>query len=217
MAEEIDLFVFHQANTYMQYLIGTGILRASQVDGSYDGSPSRFVASRGQVVVQGYATNEPYIYEHEVRAWGRKVAYALVQDTNYPNYADVLAIRPADRLRLDRCLKRLVPIIQQAQVDFLTHPEAALRRIVAIVDAYHPGFTYSRGNAEYAVHQLRDLGLVGNGSDGTLGDLEPGRLLRMIKIVAPIAATQKKKLKPGLSPTDLATNDYIDRSIGLPR
>lgn len=209
--------VYYQANTYMQYLLGSGILRASQVDGSYDGSPSQFVASRGEVVVQGYATNEPYVYQHEVRAWGKPVDYELVQNTNYPNYADTLAIRPADRARLDGCLRRLVPLVQHAQVDFLSNPQPALHRIVDIVAGYHAGFTYSQGNAEFAVHQLRDLGLVGNGGNGTLGDFDTTRLQRMVNIVVPIAKGQHKPVKANLTPADIATDDYIDHSIGLPR
>jgi hypothetical protein len=209
--------VYYQGNTFMEYLIGSGILRRSQVDGSYDGTPSRFVASGGKIAIQGYATNEPYVYQHEVRAWRKPVAYALVQDTNYPNYADTLAIRPADRPRLDGCLRKLVPILQGAQVDFLAHPEPALRRIVEIVRAYHAGFTYSQGNAEFAVRQLRSLGLVGNGSNNTLGDFDTDRLQRMLNIVVPIVKSEHKPVKDRLTPTDIATNDYLDHSIGLPR
>src|SRR6266508_3359933 len=85
--------LYFQTGTFMQYLLGSGILRASQVDGSYDGSPSAFVASGGKLVVQGYATNEPYLYEHEVTAWGKPVKFQLIYDTGYPNYGNVLAVR----------------------------------------------------------------------------------------------------------------------------
>jgi hypothetical protein len=207
--------VYLQGNTYMNYLTGTGILRPGQVEGSYDGTPARFVTSGGKVVIQGYATNEPYLYEHEVHAWGRPVAYQLVQDTNYPNYANMLAIRARDRDRLDGCLRRLVPIIQQAQVDFLTRPEPTLARIVNIVAAYDTGFTYTPGNAAFGAHQLRDLGLAGNGADHTLGDTRTDRLQRLIDIITPIAAGQHKPVKTGLAPADLATNDYLDPAIGL--
>ncbi len=208
--------VYFQGNTYMDYLTGTGILRPSQVEGSYDGTPTRFVESGGKVVVQGYATNEPYLYEHEVSAWGKPVSYQLVQDTNYPDYANMLAIRSRDRERLDGCLRALVPIAQQAQVDFLTNPGSTLAEIVKIVAAFDVGFSYTAGNAAYAVDTLKKLGLVGNGTDHTLGDTRTDRLQRMIDIITPIAAGQKKLLKPGLTPADLATNQYLDPAIGLP-
>jgi hypothetical protein len=208
--------VYHAGNTYMDYLAGTGILRPGQVEGSYDGTPARFVESGGQVVMQGYATNEPYLLEHEIARWGRKVAYQLVQDTNYPNYANMLAVRSRDRAGLDGCLRRLVPVVQQAQVDFLTRPQPTLDRIVAIVAAYRAGFTYTGGLAADAAVTLRKLGLAGNGGDHTLGDTSTARLQRMLDILTPIAAGQHKPIRAGLTPADLATNDYLDPTIGLP-
>lgn len=210
--------VYRGGNTYMAYLTGTGILRPGQVDPSYDGSPARFVASGGRVVVQGFATNEPEIYEHEVKSWSRPVRYQLVQDTNFPNYANALAIRPRDRQGLDGCLRRLVPILQQAQVGFLTHPEVTLARIVSIVAAFHTSFRYSAVNAAFAARQLvnPELSLTGNDRDRVLGRVDPGRVQRLINIIKPIAAGQRKPVKDGLTPADLATNDYVSPGIGLP-
>ncbi len=207
--------LYFQGNTYMDYLLGSGILRRSQVDGSYDGSPAAFVASGGKLAVQAYATNEPYTYQHEIKAWGRPVAYQLVYDTGYPNYANVLAVRADRRSALDGCLHRLVPLIQQAQVDFITNPSAAINLIVKVSDAYQDGFVYSKGNAEFAVAQMRQLGIVANGADPTLGNFDTGRLDRLIKIVTPIYAGQHKPIRPGLGPVDVATNAYIDPAIGL--
>jgi hypothetical protein len=207
--------VYYQGATYMEYLIGTGILRRRQTDGSYDGTPTRFASERGSVVVQGYATNEPWVYGHEVAVWDRPVQYQLISETNYPQYANTLAIRTDDRARLDGCLRRLVPIVQQAQVDFLVHPAGTLARIVSIVDALHSSFTYTRGNADFAVRQLRDLGLSGNGNNRTLGDFDTGRLQRMIDIVVPIVTAQHRAVRQPLRPADIATNDYIDPAIGV--
>jgi hypothetical protein len=185
------------------------------VDASYDGSPSAFVASRGQIAVQGYATNEPYTLAHEVPAWGKPVAYQLVYDTGYPNYANILAVRTDKRDALDACLHRLVPMLQQAQVDFITNPTTAIDRIVKVNNAYHGGFVYSRGNALFAVRQMRSLGIVSNGGDQTLGNFDTGRLDRLLHIVAPIFAGQHKPIPAGLGPAQVATNAYIDPAIGL--
>src|SRR5919197_198390 len=102
--------LYFAGNTYMDYLVGSGILRKRQIDGSYDGSPSRFVASGGQIAAQGYATNEPYTYQHEIKAWGRPVAYQLVYDMGYPNYANVLAVRADKLASLSGCLRRFGPV-----------------------------------------------------------------------------------------------------------
>jgi hypothetical protein len=128
--------LYFQGSAYMEYLVGAGILRRAQIDGSYDGSPSRFVASGGSIAVQGYATDEPYLYEHEVKAWGKPVAFQLVVDTGYPNYANVLTVRADQKARLAPCLQRLVPILQQAQVDFMRDPAGTVDLIVKLDRAY---------------------------------------------------------------------------------
>src|SRR6266536_3584408 len=51
--------LYFQGSAYMEYLVGAGILRRAQIDGRYDGSPSRFVASGGKIAVQGYAPTSP--------------------------------------------------------------------------------------------------------------------------------------------------------------
>lgn len=81
--------------------------------------------------------------------------------------------------------------------------------------AYNSGFVYSKGNAEFAVRQMRQLGIVANGGAQTLGNFDTGRLDRLLHIVGPILAGQRKPIKQGLGPVDVATNAYIDSSIGL--
>jgi hypothetical protein len=207
--------LYFQGSTYMDYLLGSGILRKHQVDGSYDGSPSAFVASGGKIAVQGYATNEPYTYQHEVRSWGKPVAYQLVYDTGYPNYANVLAVRADRQTALAGCLRRLVPLIQQAQLDFMAKPGPAIGLLLKLVDAYQGGFVYSKGNAEFAVEQMRRLGIVANGHDTTLGNFDPERLQRLISIVGPISTGQHKPIRAGLTPEQVATNQFTDPAIGL--
>jgi hypothetical protein len=212
--------LYYQGSPYMDYLLGAGILRPSQVDSSYNGGPDRFVAARGRIVVQGYATNEPWAWQHEVTAWGRPLRYALVNDTGYPNYANILAIRPADRGRLDACLRKLVPVVQQAQVDFLADPGPATDLIVRLVGQYKTaGFTYTRALADYAVTTMRDEGIVGNGggpAGHTLGGFDEARIRKLLDILVPIFTGQNKPIRADAGPADLVTNDYLDPAVGLP-
>jgi hypothetical protein len=129
-----------------------------------------------------------------VRQWRRPVRYALINDTGYPNYANLLAIRVRDRDRLSGCLA-----------------------ILSAVDAYRGGFFYSRALADYAVDVMAREGIVGNGGNRTLGDIDADRVKRLISILTPILASQRKPLKPGLTVDDLVTNAYIDPTIGLPQ
>jgi hypothetical protein len=209
--------LYYQGSPFMDYLLGSGILRPSQVDGSYDGSPSRFVAAGGKIAVQGYATNEPFLLEHEVRQWHRPVRYALVNDTGYPNYANMLAIRVKDRDRLSACLAKLVPLLQRAQAEFVAAPARTVRLILAAVDAYRGGFFYSQPLADYAVGVMLREGIIGTGGNRTLGDIDPGRIGRLIAILSPILASQRKPIKAGLAAADVVTNAYIDPAITLPQ
>jgi hypothetical protein len=205
---------YFKGDTYMEYLVGSGILRRSQLDNSYDGSPEKFYAAKGEITQAGFATSEPYLYSHDDR-WGRQLRYALVNDTGYPFYPQALSIRPADKAKLAPCLRKLVPILQRAQVDFLANPDRTNAFIIDLVKRYaDPAWSYDPGLAGYAIRQMR-LNFVNNGSDQTLGNFEVGRIQRMIDIVTPILAGQRAELKPGLKPSDLYTNEFIDPSIGV--
>jgi hypothetical protein len=212
---QTDTKVFYfEADTYMQYLLGAGILRESQVDGSYDGKPGNFVAQNGKIAQAGFATSEPYIYEKEVPEWGKPVKYALVNDTGYPMYPQALSIRAADKGKLAPCLEKLVPIVQRAQVDFIKNPAKTNELIVDLVKQYNTGWTYSKGLADYAITKMR-ADFINNGPDKTLGNFETSRVQRMIDIVTPILVSQKQPPKSGLKPEDIATNEYIDPAIGI--
>ncbi len=207
--------LYFQGSSYMAYLLGSGILRQSQVDASYDGTPSRFVAEHGQIAVQGYATEEPYEWAHETPKWNKPLQYQLIDETGYPNYANVLGIRVGDRDRLDGCLRKLVPIIQRAQVDFVQHPGTAIALMLAANKAYHSSFHYDQQLAQYAVRAMLDQGIVSNGGNPTLGDFDTGRIDRLIQILKPIVKGQKKPIRDDLGVVDVVTNAYIDSHIGL--
>lgn len=201
--------------TYMEFLVGSGILRRSQVEGSYDGSPARFVADDGRVAQQGYLTNEVYAYQHEVKQWARPVAYQLVSDAGYPTYPETLAIRADRREELTGCLRRLVPILQQATVDYLADPQPTNELIVRLAKDFG-GYPYSMQRAAYAVRVMAAEGIMGNGADRTVGDFDPARVDKLLSIVRPIFAGQKQPVPDGLAPGELFTNQFVNPAIGLP-
>jgi hypothetical protein len=213
---DTKVLFFDGERTYMDYLVGTGQLRQSQVDGSYDGSPDRLTASRGAIAVQGFATSEPWKWEHEVPAWGKPLRYQLVADSGYPNYRNLLAIRAGDRQRLAGCLHRLVPMLQQSTMDFMADPEPVIRTILSTIAKTKQAYTDSAVRSEQAVKVMRDIGLVTNGKTRVLGDFDLSRVDRLIKIDVPIFGGEHKQLKPGLTVDDIATNEFLDPTISLP-
>ena len=51
--------------------------------------------------------------------------------------------------------------------------------------------------ADYAVKTMKDLGLIGNGPNKTLGNMQTERVKRMVDILTPIFAAQRKPVKDG--------------------
>jgi hypothetical protein len=131
-------------------------------------------------------------------------------------YSEALSIRAEDKDKLAPCLKKLVPIMQQASVDFITKPGPTNELVISTVEKMKDFWTYSQGMANYAVKTLQGLGLVGNGPDKTLGNIQDSRIQRMIEILTPIYAAQHKEIKAGLKPSDVYTNEYINPTIGVP-
>jgi hypothetical protein len=206
--------LYFNGATYMEYLIGSGILRRKQVDGAYDGSPTRFLSDKGKIAQQGFATNEPFIYANALPNWKKPVKFQLIHDTGYPIYPEAIVVRADKKAEHAACLKKLVPIIQRSQVDYVKNPAATNELIIKLNDAYK-GFPYSKEQAAFSVEQQLKLKIVGNGGNGTLGDFDVDRVKQVIEIVGPIYDSQRREVKPGITPQDLVTNEFVDPAIGL--
>ena len=205
--------LYAQGATYLEYLVGSGQLERSQIDAGYTGTPDRWVASRGSIVQQGFLTNEPYAYEHELPAWDKRVAWLLVADAGYPVYPETLVVRSDREKAGAACLKRLVPIIQRSAVGYLADPAPTNALIVRLTQDYD-AYPYSAQRAAYAARVMRDNGIVGNGPDETLGNFDPARVGRLLDIVRPVFARAGQPLPAGLTAEDIVTNEYIDPRVG---
>ncbi|MDN4597213.1 ABC transporter substrate-binding protein [Leifsonia virtsii] len=200
---------------YMSYLQGAGILPTSVTDGSYDGTPAKFVTAKGKDGQQGFATAEPYIYEHEVSAWGKPVKFQLVNDTGYPIYPESVSVRTGDLEKLTPCLKKLVPVLQQADVDYIHNPSETNKLIVQLVNSYNNGWVYDEQVADFGVSQMKKLKIASNGDNGYVGDFDESRVQKVIDITTPIFTKTGSAPKAGLKATDLFTNEFLDKSIGF--
>jgi hypothetical protein len=207
--------LYFQGASYMDYLTGTGILKKSQVDGSYDGTPTNFVSSGGKFAVQGFATSEPYTWSHEVRSWDKPLKYQLIADAGFDFYQQAIGVRKDKLAALKPCLTKLVPIMQQAIVDFVADPAAVNTLILKLVSKYNNGWVYTQGVADYAVATMKSLGIVGNGSDSTLGNFDDARVQKLIGILEPIYKVQNKPILANLTAADLLDNEFLNTKIGL--
>ena len=116
---------------------------------------------------------------------------------------------------LKPCLELFVPIAQQAQVDFIKNPAETNKVIVELVGKYNTGWIYSQGVADFSVAQMLKLGLVGNGTNQTLGDHDEARVTELIKKAVPVYKATGKKVKEDVKASDIVTNEFIDTTIKL--
>jgi ABC-type nitrate/sulfonate/bicarbonate transport system substrate-binding protein len=201
--------------SYVKYLTGAGILDESQIDQSYDGAPATFVAAGGKKAQQGYSSSEPYNYENTIDGWKKPVSYQLLHDAGFPTYKSSLAVRTDAEADNAGCLKKLIPVLQRGEKAYMADPGAANDLIVKAVSDFNSGWVYDQGNADYGVKKMRDEALVADGSDGTLGSFDPGRLQKVTDILTPIFAKQNTPVKDGLTTDQIGTNRYLDPSISL--
>jgi len=200
---------YFETGAYMQYLLSSGQVEDSQLDGSYDGGPSVFIAEGGNIAQQGFASAEPYNYENVFEDWGKPVEFELIHDAGWQTYAAPLAVLDSKKDELSDCMAAFTPIVQQAVVDYVNSPDATNALIVQAVNDYDDFWTYDDELGTASVQLQKDLGLVGNGPDSTVGNFDEDRLTGFIEVAGPVFGVD------GLTPADLMTNEYIDTSIGL--
>mgnify|MGYP001210706966 CR=1 FL=1 len=201
---------------YMDYLTGSGMLKKDQVDGSYTGDPSLFIADEGKSAQQGFGSAEPYLYKSELKDWGKDVKYEYINDVGWENYAESIATKPDNVKKYSACFKKLVPIIQQASVDYVNSPERANKVIMAAVASFGGdfGWTYTQGAADYGVATIKKDKLVDNGPNG-MGSFDLDRVNNLIKLAVPIYKAQGATPKEGVKAEDIVTNEFIDPNIKL--
>lgn len=195
---------------FMEVFISEGIVSADQVDASYDGSPARFIADGGATAQQGFASAEPYNYEHVFEEWGRPVAFELLHDTGFEVYAATIGVRQGDLEEMTPCLEKLVPIIQQATVDYYADPDRTNAMIIDAVETINSFWVYDEGIANYSVEVQKDLGLAGNGGDDIIGNIDGDRIQRVKDQIANAGLEVT-----GADVSELFTNEFIDESIGF--
>lgn len=200
---------------YVDVLVSEGLLQESQIDTSYTGDVSRFVAEDGKIVQAGFVTDEPYRLEHELQEWAKPVKYVLLGD-QYPAYANMLSIRP-DKLAANReCLAALVPLFQRAARDYMADPAPTNDLMIKITSSLDTsGYELSTGLLEDGNGKQRDLGLVANGTDGVLGSFDTARIQDLISRLTPGLTAAGTPPLPGLTPQGLATSEFLDPSISL--
>ena len=211
VSEVVDAIYVFGEPTWMRYFIDQGLVDESIVDSNYQGN---LVLATENVAHQGFLTSEPYKYE-TLESGSIRTDHVLIHDLGWNSYAQNLAVR-ADRLEeLRACLTDLVPILQQAQIDYIAAPDRANAVIVAAVETLDSYWTQSADLTAASVQAQREYGIIGNGDTPTFGDLEDSRVSDFLGKIIPIVRERGIDV-PDLQPSDVATNEFLDPSITYP-
>ena len=211
IAQEVPAVSVFGDRPYMRYFVEQGVVPADKVDTNYKGS---LMLATDDIAHQGFATSEPYRYE-TLESGAIKTAFQLVHDVGWTSYPQNLAI---NRLRLDAlrpCLTKLVPMMQQAQINFVASPDRTIATIGDVVTQLDTSWQQSPELAAYAIATMKSLGIVGNGTTPTFGDFESPRIDDFITRAIPILRGQGLEISD-LTAADLATNEFINPAITLP-
>lgn len=207
--------VYLEGLPFMDFLVAKGFVKKDQLDSSFDGTPSRFVAAGGKLIQQGYASNEPYRWEHDVDGWKKPVKFLLVNDAGYPIYPEGYAVKPDVITSRAACLKALAPMIQQAQVDYAKTPGPMNDALVKIATTINQGPPITAAANADAVKTMLDLKIISNGPNATLGDFDMTRVTQTIDALRPIFSARNQTVPASLKASDIVTNEFVDMSIKL--
>jgi hypothetical protein len=205
---------YFSGSAYMKFLIGKGVFDKSVTDGSYDGTPAKFVAGQGKDAQQGFASAEPFIYANQVPAWNKEVKYALLSTTGWTSYASSISVRNDKLASLTPCLTKLVPVMQQGLVDFMKNPAPTNDLILKLDKAYSRSWPYTLDVADYAVTAMKQNKIVSDGGAANVGSFDPNRVDEMMKIAGPIFL-KSATANPDVKATDLYTNQFLSKTIKL--
>jgi hypothetical protein len=186
--EKITVF---GGSAYVDYLVSAGIAPLSKFDFNYKGD--KILVTEGDTTAhQGFVTAEPYQYAH-LDTGAITVADQLIYDTGWQPYPQAIAIRQ-DKVEPNRaCLEKLIPIMQQAQLDYLK----------------------DQADADFSVKQQLALGIVNNESTPTFGDLENPRVTEFINKAIPVYVGEGVDVPRNLTAADVVNNEFLDPSITM--
>ena len=95
-------------------------------------------------------------------------------------------------------------------MSFSSDPDNTNALIVDVVESFNSSWVYGEEIANYSVNTQSELGLVGNGTNDVVGDMDQDRVQEVIDLMEKAGINTKK-----IGPSDIFTNEYIDESIGF--
>lgn len=204
IAKEVSTIYVFGDQSFMRYFVSTGAVNKNQIDTNYQGN---LLLATEDAAHQGFATSEPYKYS-VLDTGAITTGYEFIHDAGWTSYPQSLAIRK-DRLEEFRpCLAKIVPMLQQAQLDYIAAPERANAIIIATTKTYDSWWTQTEGDTSNSAKTQKEFGIIGNGDTPQFGDFEEARVRDFIAKALPIYREQGLDVMD-VTPADLTTNEFL--------
>jgi len=198
---------------FYDFMVGEKALGPDQVVPEYDGDIQSFIDAVGVVAQQGDALVDPYLLELPDSEFTHPYGSQLIDNVGY-HRDTLLSARPQSVVRYADCFEVLIPVLQRALADYLDDPDATNELLVDLsAKLGHPELDADL--VEFGFETMREQRFVGNGRDDAIGDVNLGRLHELFDDVIPAWESLDISVPGGRDADDLATNEFIDRSIGL--
>lgn len=205
------IYVSTIQRTFGLFLLKSGVPQEVFVEG-YRGDGENFVTNNGTWLNQGFVTSEPHTFATG-KNWNKPIDSITVGELGYPNYTGMLSVATNRMDELAPCLEKLVPVIQQSMVDYITDGTEVLE---LLHEFNEKGYATSwwktpMADLEYAWKVMGER-IVHNGTNDTVADFDMERVARMHEIVKPWL---DERAAEDVSPEMVVTNRFIDPSIGF--
>ena len=203
--------------TYTDWLIGKGYIDASQSDPNYGGAPTDWIADGANFIQQGFVTNERYKYQNIIE-WKdgapAPIDYVLIHDLGWQPYPAMYSVLTERIDELSPCLEVLVPVLQQAWVDYLNDPTPTGDVIIGVTEAYNNYWTVTPDLNAAGFELFDEIGIGSNGPDDTYGNFDLDRVQGLYDELLPLLDELGVEYDADITVDGVVTNRFIDPSIG---
>ena len=212
------IYVLSTTFTFVRWIEAQGV-PASAFIGGYQGDLDKFVGGGGSVLNQGFSTSEVYTLEHLTPNWDKPVGYLYIADAGLPYYQSPVAVATNRLTALKPCLQKLVPMMQHALVDYVSAP-GEINTMLA--DFNNKGFgapfwhTPLDLSAAAARLMVTDHLVANTAGTSSVGGFNMSQVSSVVQDLLKVDMTAGiTSLNPKVTAGDIATNEFIDTSVGL--
>ncbi len=210
------VYVTSATFSYVRWLVGQGIPSSAFI-GGYAGDLEKFVGGGGSILNQGYSTNEVWTLEKNTTAWDKSVGYVYLADLGFKFYQSALTVATNKLQSLGPCLQKLIPLMQHALVDYVHDPTEVNTAIAGFNDkGLGATFWHTPVELNNAAAQVMVNDKLVTPPSGAVGSFDNSTLQGLIDSLVPIfKSAGDSSLNPNVTPTDIATNQFLDQSVTM--